>query len=387
MKFSTILLTILFAVGCNKSQTIKVTETSSTNSERLSLVADRPIKNVILIIGDGTGLAQISSGQLALVGKDGYLNLQRMPISGFVRTTSANSIITDSAAGATAYSCGLKTDNGMVGYLPNGDHCKTLLELAEEKGLKTGMVVTSTMTHATPSSFAAHVKSRGSQSEIAEQYINSGVEVFFGGGREYFIPQSEEGSRRKDDKNLIEEFKNIGYEYISTAEELKNSTSDKVLGLFALQGVPSIDRSPTTEEMTKVALSKLQNENGFFLMVEGSQIDWAGHENNAEYAIREMRDYDNTIKTILDFAQEDGETLVVMTADHETGGMTMLNSKDDANELRVEWVTDYHTGIPVPLMAYGPHAIQFAGWNENTDIGIKISELMGFGEFPQVISQ
>lgn len=374
-------------VGCNNSQTIKVTETSSSNTEQLSLVPDRPIKNVILIIGDGTGLAQLGSGQLALVGKDGYLNLQRMPIAGFVRTPSANSLITDSAAGATAYSCGMKTNNGMIGYLPNDDHCKTLLELAEEKGMKTGMVVTSTMTHATPGSFAAHVKSRGSQSEIAEQYINSGVEVLFGGGREYFIPQSEEGSSRKDDRNLIEDFKNNGYEYISTAEELKSTTSDKVLGLFALEGISSTNRTPSTQEMTEVALEKLNNENGFFLMVEGSQIDWGGHSNDADYVIREIKDYDNTIKTILDFAQKDGETLVVMTADHETGGMTMMNSKDDPNELRVEWVTDYHTGIPVPLMAYGPHAIQFSGWNENTDIGIKISELLELGEFPQIIPQ
>ncbi len=264
--------------------------TTSSNTERLPLVSGKKIKNVILLIADGTGIAQLSSGQLGLVGADGYLNLQRMPVTGIVKTQSTNSLITDSAAGATAYSCGMKTNNGMIAFLPDESHCKTLLELAEERGLITGLVATSTITHATPASFAAHVKSRGNQVGIAEQYVNSGVEVFLGGGREFFIPQDMEGSSRKDDRNLIEEFENNGYEYVSTADEMKNSKTDKILGLFANSGMESIDRTPTLAEMANTALSKLEtNPNGFFLMVEGSQIDWAGHSNNAEYAIREVK--------------------------------------------------------------------------------------------------
>ena len=274
----------------------------------------------------------------------------------------------------------------MIAFLPDGSFCKTLLELAEEKGMSTGLVATSTITHATPASFAAHVRSRGSQAEIAEQYIESGAEVFLGGGREFFIPQDQEGSSRKDDRNLIEEFENVGYDYVSTVEEMQNSDSDKLLGLFANSGMDSENRTPTLEEMTNTALSKLQsNENGFFLMVEGSQIDWGGHGNDSEYVIREMKDFDNAVKAALEYAEKDGETLVVLTADHETGGMTMMTSSDDAQKLRVEWVTDYHTGVPVALMAYGPHAIEFSGWNDNTDIGIKIAELMNFGEFPLIL--
>ena len=348
-------------------------------------MADKKIKNVILLIADGTGLAQISSGQLSLVGAEGYLNLQRMPVTGIIKTQSANSLITDSAAGATAYSCGMKTNNGMIAFLPDESHCKTLLELAEERGMSTGLVATSTITHATPASFAAHVRSRGNQVGIAEQYVASGVEVFLGGGREFFIPQDQEGSSRKDDRNLIEEFESRGYEYVSTSEDMNASQSDKILGLFANSGIESVDRSPTLADMSNTALSKLKaNEKGFFLMIEGSQIDWAGHGNEAEYAIREMKDFDDAVKVALDFAQKDGETLVVLTADHETGGMTMLNSSEDAKKLRVEWVTDYHTAVPIGLMAYGPHAIQFTGWNDNTDIGIKIAELMNFGEFPLI---
>ena len=386
MNTKSLLLLILIAIGCSGGREIEVKKTHSSNSERLPLVEDKPIKNVILLIADGTGIAQISSGQLNLVGADGYLNLQRMPITGIVKTQSSNSLITDSAAGATAYSCGMKTDNGMIAFLPDESHCKTLLEIAEEKGMSTGLVATSTITHATPSSFAAHVRSRGNQTGIAEQYVNSGVEVFLGGGREFFIPQDEDGSSRKDNRNLIEEFESKGYEYVSTADEMMGSTSEKLLGLFANSGMDSENRTPTLGEMTNTALSNLStNENGFFLMVEGSQIDWAGHGNNAEYAIREMKDFDDAVKVALDFAVENGETLVVLTADHETGGMTMMNSSEDAQKLRVEWVTDYHTAVPVALMAYGPHAIQFSGWNDNTDIGIKIAELMNFGEFPIIL--
>jgi len=384
MNIKVLILTLAFLISCNTGQNVEVKETtSSSNTERLELVKDKQIKNVILLIADGTGLAQISSGQLNIVGAEGYLNLQRMPVTGIIKTQSANSLITDSAAGATAYSCGLKTNNGMIAFLPDESHCTTLLELAEERGMSTGLVATSTITHATPASFAAHVRSRGNQVGIAEQYVNSAVEVFLGGGREFFIPEGQEGSSRSDDRNLIEEFQSLGYDYASTAEEMMSSQSNKLLGLFANSGMESVGRTPTLAQMSKTALSKLeQNENGFFLMIEGSQIDWAGHENNAEYAIREMRDFDDAVKEALDFAEKDGETLVVLTADHETGGMTMLNSSEDPKQLRVEWVTDYHTGVPIALMAYGPHAIQFTGWNDNTDIGIKIAELLNFGEFP-----
>jgi len=386
MNTKSLVLLLLVAIGCNSGQEIEVKKTHSSNTERLPLVENKPIKNVILLIADGTGIAQISSGQLNIVGADGYLNLQRMPVTGLVKTQSSNSLITDSAAGATAYSCGMKTNNGMIAFLPDDSHCKTLVEIAEEKGMSTGLVATSTITHATPASFAAHVRSRANQAGIAKQYLDSNVEVFLGGGREFFIPQDQEGSSRKDDLNLIEEFEKKDYEYVSTAEEMKNSSSNKILGLFANSGLNSENRTPTLGEMTVTALSKLEiNEKGFFLMVEGSQIDWAGHGNNAEYAIREMKDFDDAVKEALDFAEKDGETLVVLTADHETGGMTMLNSSEDPNKLRVEWVTDYHTGVPIALMAYGPHAIQFGGWNDNTDIGIKIAELMNFGEFPIIL--
>ncbi len=376
-------------VSCNfqspvkKTEDIAVVNSTNTSPEKLPLVEDRPVNNVILIIADGTGLAQITSGQYNQVGKDGFLHMQRMPVTGIVRTHSSNSLITDSAAGATAYSCGQKTDNGMIAYLPDGTHCKTLLEIAEELGKSTGLVATSTITHATPASFAAHVESRSSQAEIAAQYLNSGVEVFLGGGKEYFIPQSESGSSREDGRNLIREFQEAGYSYVEDASALSSADADKLLGLFADSGMETVDRSPTLSEMTQKSLDILsRNEDGFFLMVEASQVDWGGHRNDAQYVLREMADLDAAVKTALDFAQQDGETLVVLTADHETGGMTFQQSKDDSGTLEIYWTTDYHTGIPIPLMAYGPHAIRFTGWHDNTTVGKIIAEVAGYPGFP-----
>tara|TARA_R110002050_G_scaffold71697_4_gene154095 strand:+ start:7562 stop:8734 length:1173 start_codon:yes stop_codon:yes gene_type:complete len=387
-KISLLLLTILFGSNCQKvvekvnTETFGVVSTESTLQNKLPLVADKKIKNVILLIADGTGIAQITSGQYAIVGSDGYLNIQKMPITGITRTKSANSLVTDSAAGATAYSCGEKTDNGMIAYLPDGRSCKTLLEFAEEMGLSTGLVATSTITHATPASFASHVKSRSMQDVIAAQYLDAGVEVLLGGGYQYFIPQSTEGSSRKDDRNLIDEFTAVGYEFVDNAEDMTDNKSEKLLGLFSSMGK---DRTPTLAQMTDKALSNLStNEKGFFLMVEGSQIDWGGHENDSEYVIREMRDFDAAVKSVLDFAEKDGETLVVLTADHETGGMTLQNSKLDSKEMEVYWTTTHHTGVPIATMAYGPHAVKFSGWQENTDVGRKIAALMGITTFPVI---
>lgn len=382
-----LLIAGLISINCNaqESETISVRTESPVKPDRLPLVKDGKIKNVILMIGDGTGLAQLSSGQLNLVGKEGLLYLQTLPVTGLVKTYSADNLITDSASGATAYSCGVKTDNGMIGQLPDGRACKTLLELAEAKGMSTGLVSTSGVTHATPASFGAHVPSRNMQAEIAAQYLDTGSEVILGGGQEYFIPQNQEGSNRSDDRNIISEFEAKGYNYISTADQLSSISSDKLLGLFSISGMPSEDRSPTLAQMSKKAIDILsKDEDGFFLMIEGSQVDWGGHDNDAQYVLREVKDYDAAVKEVLDFAVQDGETLVVLTADHETGGMTMQDSESE-EELTITWTTGSHTGIPIPMMAYGPHAIEFTGWWENTEVGIKLAQLLGLNEFPVII--
>ncbi|MFP8488235.1 alkaline phosphatase [Gracilimonas sp. Q87] len=360
-----------------KIETVEVAKENATK-DILPLVEDKEIKNVIFLIGDGTGLAQIASGQIAIAGPDGLLHMQTMPVTGIVKTHSSDNLITDSAAGATAFSCGLKTYNGAIGVNPELTPCKTILELAEDKGLSTGLISTSSITHATPASFASHVIQRSMQEEIAEDFLHSGVEVFLGGGVKWFNE-----NQRSDSLDLIGKFREEGYEILLNDNELTTSSSDKLLGLFATDGLEREKGEPSSKAMVSKALQVLnKNEKGFFLMVEGSQIDWAGHGNSVEYLKREIQDFDEAVKAVLDFAQEDGETLVVLTADHETGGMTMQRQVAEGDSLEIFWSTDYHTGIPVPIMAYGPSATEFMGWRDNTYVGIKLAELLGLGELP-----
>ena len=184
---------------------------------------------------------------------------------------------------------------------------------------------------------------------------------------------------------MVHEFQNLGYDFVQSYEELDSSPADKILGLFSKSGLPTDDRSPSLKQMTEKAINVLNtNSEGFFLMIEGSQIDWAGHENNFEYMHRELSDFDEAVASVLDFAVTDGETLVILTADHETGGMNILSGSTQEN-ITIVWTTEHHTGIPVPIMAYGPKAINFTGWWDNTEIGIKIAELSGLGVLPQII--
>lgn len=375
-------------IGCQSNEPesenteqFAVAESTSGTPELLSLVESTTVKNIIFLVGDGTGLAQITSGQYALVGPDGLLHLQTMPVTGFVKTHSSDNLITDSASGATAYSCGLKTYNGAIGVNPDEVPCKTILELAEEQGLSTGLVSTSSITHATPASFAAHQPQRSMQMQIAEDFLDSGTEVFLGGGVEWFS-----GEMRSDSLDLLSQFEASGYELLFNESDLANSTSERVLGLFADDGMERNEGEPTSEMMTQKALDILsQNEDGFFLMVEGSQIDWAGHGNDTEYLLREVEDFDNAVKAALDFALQDGETLVILTADHETGGMTMQRQTAEGDSLEIYWTTGYHTGVPVPLMAYGPQATEFMGWRDNTYVGLKMAELLGLEQLPILI--
>jgi alkaline phosphatase len=178
-------------------------------------------------------------------------------------------------------------------------------------------------------------------------------------------------------------FNNEGYEIVLNEDQLNITTSEKLLGLFAEDGLERNEGEPSSTTMVDKAIKILnKNDNGFFLMVEGSQIDWAGHGNNVEYLKREIKDFDEAVKEALEFAQNDGETLVVLTADHETGGMTMQRQVANGDSLEIFWTTDYHTGVPVPLMAYGPGATEFMGWRDNTYVGIKLAELLGLGELP-----
>lgn len=330
-------------------------------------------KNIIIYIGDGMGVAHITAGKIVR----GRLNLERFAVTGLVTTHSENELITDSAAAATALATGHKTYNGAVSVSADGKPLKTLFEFAEELGKSTGVVVTSSVTHATPAAFFAHIEDRHKQAEIAEQILKSGLDVLIGGGWAYFIPESNAGSRRQDNKNLLESLETqmpvvLSYEKIP-------AKGKKLAALLAPDGLPkSADRNYSLAELTKIAIRiLLKNRKGFILMVEGSQIDWAAHDQDSEGIITEMIDFDGAIGTGLDFAQKNGNTLILVTADHETGGFAVHDGSIRAKQVTESgFTTSGHTATMVPIFAYGPQSLNFSGIQDNTRVGQTLINLL-----------
>jgi alkaline phosphatase len=359
------------------------------------LTANKKVRNVIFCIGDGMGLGQIALASFKGAGLDGRLYMERMPVTGLVRTHSANATVTDSAASGTALASGIKTNNGMIGMAPDGTRWCTILEAAKAKGMATGLVVTSTISHATPAVFASHVKSRNNQEQIAEQLLANRVNVLFGGGRKYFLPKSDPNSGRKDDKDLIAEAREAGYTYITTGAELQSADPPYVLGLFQLDFLTTAPgEEPSLAVLTQKAIETLtrakrralfQEKPGFFLMVEGSQIDWACHTNDIKHTIRQTLLFDQAVQAAVDFALRDGHTLVIVTADHETGGLTFTDPPRRSADPTPHWSSNGHTGQPVPIGALGPGAKLFAGVQDNTDIPKKIAALLKIKPFPRPV--
>ena len=338
-------------------------------------------KNVILLIGDGTGLSQISS---AFYFKKTKPNYARFKSIGLMKTSSSREDITDSAAGATAFSSGIKTYNGAIGVADDSTKVKTLVEIVSPLHIKTGVISTSSILHATPASFYAHVINRGLYEDIAADMVVSDIDFFAGGGTKFF-------NKRKDGKNLLEELKAKGFGIDTTAlgnfEGIKKHS--KMGYLLAENHLDPVakgrgDFLSNATELGIEFLSKDQDNSNFFLMVEGSQIDWGGHANDADYLISELIDFDDAIGKALDFAEKDGNTLVIVTADHETGGFTLSStlkkteegkSYSDYNEITGTFSTNGHSATLVPVFAYGPGSEAFSGVYENTEIFYKILEV------------
>lgn len=329
-------------------------------------------KNIILMIGDGMGLAQVCA---AMTANGGHLFLENFKYCGFSKTSSHSKYITDSAAGGTSLSSGMKTYNGAIGLDSDKKPVPGIRELAEKKGLKTGLVSTSSITHATPASFIAHIASRSSYEDIAADFMKTNIDVFIGGGIEYF-------ENRKDGRNLSNELKNKGYQVLYSMEDIQKVTSGKLAGLTAAVHNKSMpDRGEMLIQATRTAINLLsQGEKGFFLMVEGSQIDFLAHKNITRGVVLETLDFDRAIGAALKFAASDGETLVIVTADHETGGMTINGGDYETGMVQAKFTTGGHTGIAVPVYAFGPGARQFTGFMENTDIAKKMIKLLRVGQ-------
>jgi alkaline phosphatase len=339
---------------------------------------------IILFIGDGVGTAQWTA---ALVEADA-LAVQEFPVVGLVDTRASNAKVTDSAAGATAFAAGVRTFNGAIGVGPDSVPVVSVLEVSRERGLATGLVATSTITHATPASFAAHVPSRAMEVEIARQMAEQPITVLLGGGRAYFDP-----ARRPDSLDLLAVFSRRGA-YVETVEQLaalQLDTTRALVGLFA-EGQPagavtrtivrpSTDsvlppdtvvippRTPSLPQMTSAALAVLDRDaEGFFLMVEGSQPDWRGHENAPlELVIAEVLDFDAAIRVGLEYQARHPETLIVVVADHETGGLAL--HYDQSGAFGAHYTTQGHTAAMIPLFAAGPGAEAFGGVRRNDEIG------------------
>lgn len=329
-------------------------------------------KNIILLIGDGMGAAQIYAG---LTANKGHLNLERCTNIGFHKSQSADKYITDSAAGATAFACGQKTYNGAIAMDATKVAMPTILEIAERNGLATGLVATCSITHATPACFIAHQPSRSLDENIAADFLNTDIDVFIGGGRKFF-------TKRADGKDLVASLKTKKYQIANSIDEVEKVSSGKLAAFLAdeQQIKFSEGRGDELVRSTKVALNILKkNPKGMFIMIEGSQIDWGGHANDTQYIVNEMVDFDKAIGVALDFAAKDKNTLVIITADHETGGFSLVEGCDmKTGKVEGKFTTTDHTGVMIPVFAYGPGAERFSGIYENTAIFSKMLSAYNF---------
>ena len=402
--------------------------TSLETAEAKTPQSNKKVENVIFMIPDGYSSSYATNYRLY----KGEESVMDQHLVGMHRTYSANAAVTDSAAAGTAMATGTKTNNGVISMDPDGNKLESILTAAEKSGKASGLVATSTITHATPAVFASNVATRANEKDIAPQLLENDVDVILGGGKKYF----------SDD--LLNKAKKDGYEVVSEGKALTNvKKTDKLIGLFAEDSLaPELDRDKTNEpslqEMTSAAIDVLsKDKDGFFLMVEGSQIDWAGHDNDAAWAMKDAEAFEDAVEAALDFAKKDKNTLVVIAGDHDTGGMSVGTGGSDVNleilknvtatgdymaaqlnkeksniqevikeyagitltdaevnqikqaknasaqinaiiskHARVGWTHTGHTGTDIPVYAYGPQAHKFGGLIENTDFPHLMAEAM-----------
>ena len=356
-------LAILLFFGCKARNTQENPSVVLNKQQEKNFVQP---ENIILMIGDGMGLSQITAGMIA---NNNKLHLEDFSYIGLIKTQSFDNLITDSAAGATAFSAGKKTYNGAIGVDSDTIAVETILEIAGNGKYATGLVATSSITHATPASFFAHQPSRSMDEAIARDMLSAPVDFFIGGGKDFF-------DKRADEANLLDSLRTKGFEIHDNIDNISSSSQSKVAGFIAGKQPISIllGRKDILPRATKKALDYLSRNENFFLVIEGSQIDWAGHSNDSEGIIAEMIDFDQAIGVIMEYAKRDGNTLVVVTADHETGGYSILGG-DNSGTIKGGFTTKGHTGSLIPVFAFGPGAESFSGIYENTEIFEKLLKL------------
>ena len=363
------------------------------------------VKNVIYLIGDGMGFGAVST---LLLSEDEPTGFEMAPVIGLHETCSANNYVTDSAAGGTALATGTRTNNGYVGADPDGNQLTSVLRKAQAYGMKTGIVVNTTLTEATPGAFYGGVTSRKFVYDIAKQFTESEVDVAIGGGLDHFVG-------RPDSLDLTATLIEKGYDVYLNWETVLETESDKFVGILPLYDLHRREENngeasaaegqevclaaqmaalnedatrehlsePTVylEKATAKALEVLSrnNKDGFFLMIESAIIDGYGHNNDGEGMVVEMKEFNRTLRQMIEYVNQHPETLLVVTADHETGGTGVYyNGHTPGNEgpLRLKFSTSGHTGTVVPVFAYGAGAENFAGVMKNIDVPAKIDALI-----------
>jgi len=349
---------------------ISIITASCTNEVNKSENRGNKAKNVILLIGDGMSVTHLYA---AMTVSENPLNIESFKYTGLQKTYSASDYITDSGAAGTAIANGKKTKNGHISCDSLGNHYKSILKYAEDAGLSTGLVSTSSILHATPAAFIANNISRNKYEEIALDFLKTDIDLFIGGGKKDF-------EDREDGLNLIDSLKSKEYQVTTAINDINMTDYQKFAVFTAKKHNPEYrnGRGDMLPNATEKAIEVLnQNEKGFFMMVEGSQIDWGGDDNDIDYILTELFDFDRPGGNALEFAKKDGETLVIVTSDHETGGLTLTGGDVNERKIEVNFSTDYHTADMVPVFAFGPGAENFMGIYENTDVFHKMIQSLG----------
>ena len=365
----------LLAVSCKHKEEEKVLQYYATpNPYEIVDVTmppvDNEVRNVIIMIGDGMGLEQVSC---AWVVNHGKLNLDRFPTVGLSRTYCTNELITDSGAGGTALSSGMKTGYSHVGTAADSTDIPSVLVKAQELGKKTGVVVTCHFADATPCDFCCHNEYRYNQDDLIADYVTCGVDYLAGGGLDWFTVN------RKDGRDITKEMAAAGYTVALTENELMTAELP-VIGILAPDNLPiAMERGDLYRRSVARGLDILSRESGdkgFVMMLEGSCIDDWLHGNDIGKAMEELLDFDRTIGDVLEWAAADGHTLVVVTADHNTGALTLQDGNLEEGRIGVAFGSESHNGIAVPFYAWGPGSDAFTGIRENDEWGRLIASFV-----------
>ena len=367
-------LSLVLATSSVSAQSVKQSYTFDKpyEVEKVKAPRGKKVKNVILMIGDGMSLMHI---QAAWTCNRGHLWLENAQYTGLSKTPATNRLITDSGSGGTSLATGYKTRYHAVGVDEDGNKLKSLVDYAKEAGKSAGVAVTCRLWDATPCDFLSHNIDRDNEQELIAEMANSPVDYVFGGGAKFF-------TNRKDGRNIFKELEKKGYKVFTSRKDLETISKEK--GNSKVYCVPFEVDTPLPDErgdlLARASIAGMnllnQNKNGFFMMVEGSQLDDYGHFNQLDMLMKETLDFDQTFGSIIKWAAEDGETLVVVTADHETGGMTVLGGDYKEGRVEVNFSTKNHSGTMVPVYAFGPGSENFSGFMDNTDICWKIKALM-----------